>query len=103
MVAGSLAEDKEDEADAETAGMNRTKFFFACSVVVQLMAVTQVSTSFWHRWDWWLYMFSSRSELCTEFHRQVCVSWDDAEGGAKDRKYVEYDKKGRVSLCLSSV
>merc|ERR1712224_820707 len=74
-----------------------------CSIVVQLMAVTQVSTSFWERWSWWMFMLNSRSEMCTEFHRCMIYSSGSPEEGALDKKSVEYDRKGRIKVCLSTV
>eukprot|EP00959_Pyramimonas_sp_CCMP1952_P153690 3215601-Pyramimonas_sp.AAC.1 len=43
MVVISLAEGSEvaDDAESKILGFDRTVLFFACSVVVQLMAVTQ--------------------------------------------------------------
>jgi len=50
----------EEEPFELIAGVKRADFFFWSAVIVQLMAVTQVSTSFDERCFWWLYMLSTK-------------------------------------------
>merc|ERR1719410_1178162 len=50
----------DDEPFELIAGVRRADFFFWSAVIVQLMAVTQVSTSFDERCFWWLYMLSTK-------------------------------------------
>jgi len=49
-----------DEPFELIAGVKRADFFFWSSVIVQLMVVTQVGTSFDERCVWWLYMLSTK-------------------------------------------
>merc|ERR1712039_959941 len=105
MVVVSLAEDDDGDGvgDAKIIGIDRTKVFFACSVVVQLMAVSQVSTPFFHRWGWWMFMLYSKGEMCTELHRSVHITSGTPEEGVTDEKHVEYDRKGRVTISWLTV
>ncbi|CAK0813616.1 unnamed protein product [Prorocentrum cordatum] len=105
MVVISLAEGSEvaDDAESKILGFDRTVLFFACSVVVQLMAVTQVSKSFYERWGWWMCMLNTSAEMCTESHRSVISERGNPEEGALDTKRVEYDRNGRINIGWATV